>query len=105
MTIKRFAGILGAALLAISTLAAPAHARGSAQGFDAQEFDYVCLLGGQTFPPIGMNYDFSGMGCRGSGSTDVTIASPPAYHFCRTAVIQNAAIRSLWATDCVQIYP
>ncbi|WP_043641217.1 hypothetical protein [Nonomuraea candida] len=94
MTVKRFAAAVGAALLATSVLAVPAHARA---------YDYVCLLGGQTFPPVGLNYDFLGHGCRGTGSVDVTIAAPPAYHFCRTAEITNTGTRSLWATDCVQI--
>jgi hypothetical protein len=94
MYLKRFATIMGATLLAACTVAVPAH---------AQDYDYVCLFGGQTFPPVGAHYDFSGNGCRGAGSADVTIAAPPAYHFCRTAEITNTITRSLWATDCVQI--
>ncbi|NRQ38499.1 hypothetical protein HII36_42735 [Nonomuraea sp. NN258] len=92
--LNRFAALVGSALLAASTLAAPTHAR---------TYDYVCLLGGQTFPPLALNYDLSAYGCRGSGSTDVTIFASQAYHFCRTAEITNAATRSLWATDCFQI--
>ncbi|WP_156326081.1 hypothetical protein [Nonomuraea sp. SBT364] len=96
MSVERLAAVFGAALLTASVMAAPAHARAH---------DYVCLLGGQTFPPVGLNYDFSGRGCRGTGSADVTIAAPPAYHFCRTAEITNTVTHALWATDCVQIQP
>ncbi|MCK2213737.1 hypothetical protein MF672_008045 [Actinomadura sp. ATCC 31491] len=94
MSLTRVAAMCGVALLAAGSLVAPAQ---------AQDYDYVCLLGGQTFPPVGPVYDFSGRGCRGSGSTDVTIAAPPAYHRCRTAEITSSVTRSLWATGCVQI--
>ncbi|MEW9552568.1 hypothetical protein [Nonomuraea sp. NPDC050783] len=94
MSFKRFAATSCGVLLAACTLATPAH---------AQDYDWVCLLGAQTFPPVGMNYDLQAYGCNGSGSTNVTIFAGMAHHYCHTAQITNTATRRLWATDCVQI--
>ncbi|NRQ32209.1 hypothetical protein HII36_10225 [Nonomuraea sp. NN258] len=61
MTIKRFATVLGAAVLACATLAAPARADGS----------HECFSGART--PDGDHLKLSGWGCAGSGYYQVTV--------------------------------
>ncbi|NRQ38498.1 hypothetical protein HII36_42730 [Nonomuraea sp. NN258] len=81
MTIQRLATIVGAALLALLTPAAPAHADGrSADG------RYDCGRG--HLVDYGDYYNLSGWNCLGSGSSQVTVriffGDAQGTHFCES---------------------
>lgn len=77
---RRMATLLGAALLAVPLMAAPAHAGGG----------YFCANGTRTPDPTGAGYSLHGRLCGGSGVGDVDVylhaGSAAGSYRCQTAL-------------------